>query len=338
MNWNELSDKALGGDTLTRDEALAVLRSSDDELLAVVQAAFRVRRHYFGRRVNLHVLRNAKSGLCSEDCAFCSQSVLAESGVERYRMQTVAEIVEGARDARKLGAVKYCMVTSTRAPSAKELEVVCEAARRIKAGMRIHLCASLGLLADGEARRLAEAGIDRYNHNLETSRRYFPVICRTHSYDDRLATVRAAKAAGLEACCGGIIGLGEALEDRVDWALTLRELEVEAIPVNFFNPRQGTPLAHLKSPPPADCVRALAMVRLVNPARDIRAAGGREVCLRHLQPLALYLANSIFTNGYLTTPGQGYGADLEMLVDAGFEVGALGADSVQMIVSGVNRG
>lgn len=323
VTWSEMSDKVLAGEALTRLDALAVLQSPDGDLRDVVEAAFKVRLKHHGLRVNLHVLRNAKSGLCSEDCSFCSQTLRAESGVERYRMQTVGEIVEGAREAVKLGAVKYCVVASGRAPSAGDLDVVCEAAAAIKKEMRIHLCVSLGLLTPDQARRLSASGVDRYNHNLETSRRFFPSICTTHSYDDRIATVRAARAAGLEACCGGIVGLGETLEDRVDWAFTLRELEVEAIPVNFFNPRPGTGLSDLASPSPGDGLRALAMVRLVNPARDIRAAGGREACLGDLQPLALYLANSIFTNGYLTTPGQGYSADLEMVKGAGFEVGVI---------------
>jgi len=324
-NWMELGEESVAGAAISRGEALSVLQSPDDELLAVMQAAFIPRQRHFGRAVNLHVLRNAKSGMCSENCAFCSQSVMAESGVERYRMQSVDEIVEGARDARSIGAVKYCIVTSTRSPSDLELQTVCDAVRRIKKEVPLHLCASLGLLNAAQAEVLAAAGVNRYNHNLETSRRFFPTICQTHTFEERVATVKAAKAAGMEACCGGIVGLGETLEDRTDWAFALRELEVEAIPVNFFDPRPGTALSAVPRLKPAECLRALAMVRLVNPSRDIRVAGGREVNLRSLQPLALYAANSIFTNGYLTTPGQGYSADLAMLGDAGFTVGKLEA-------------
>ena len=221
--------------------------------------------------------------------------------------------------------MKYCIVTSTRSPSDLELQTVCDAVRRIKKEVPLHLCASLGLLNAAQAEVLAAAGVNRYNHNLETSRRFFPTICQTHTFEERVATVKAAKAAGMEACCGGIVGLGETLEDRTDWAFALRELEVEAIPVNFFDPRPGTALSAVPRLKPAECLRALAMVRLVNPSRDIRVAGGREVNLRSLQPLALYAANSIFTNGYLTTPGQGYSADLAMLGDAGFTVGKLEA-------------
>jgi biotin synthase len=323
MDWFSLSEDVLAGKAVTREEAMAVLRSSDDELLAVLHAAFRLRLRHHGRRVRLHVLRNAKSGLCRENCKFCSQAMGAQGPAPRYGMQSVEELVQGAREAHARQAVKYCMVTATRGPSPRDLEVICEATRRIKAELNIKVCTSLGLLTADQAQRLKAAGVDRFNHNLETSRRHYPDICNTHTFEDRVATVRHAKAAGMEACCGGIMGMGETDEDRVDLALTLRELEVESIPVNFLDPRPGTPLGHLDRLSPSDCLRALCMFRFVNPSRDIRAAGGREVGLRHLQPLALYPANSIFSEGYLTTPGQGHAADLDMIRDAGFELAEL---------------
>jgi biotin synthase len=323
MDWNALADRALDGTSATADEALAVLASSDDELLAVLNAAFRVRFRHHGRDVRLHVLRNAKSGLCPEDCAFCSQSAIHQSGVERYRLQSVEELVAGAHEAHRLGAVKYCMVTATRGPSERELDVICEAVRRIKVEVPINICTSLGILREGQAERLAAAGVNRFNHNLESSRRFFPEICSTHNFDDRVTTVRRVRAAGMEACCGGIMGMGESLEDRVALAMELRALEVESIPVNFLDPRPGTPLADASRLSPSDCLRALAMMRFVNPSRDIRIAGGREVNLRHLQPLALFPANSMFVNGYLTTPGAGWEADMRMIDDLGFRAAEL---------------
>jgi biotin synthase len=323
MDWNGLAERVLGGHEVTAEEALAVLRSSDDELLNVLQAAFRLRARFHGREVRIHVLRNAKSGLCPEDCGFCSQSVRNHSGVSRYQLQSVEDLVEGAREAHRMGAVKYCMVTSTRGPSPRELDLICEAVRRIKAEIPIRVCTSLGLLEEGQAEQLAVAGVDRFNHNLETSRRFFPEICTTHSFDDRIRTVERARAAGMEGCCGGIMGMGETDEDRVALALELRALEVESIPVNFLDPRPGTPLAARRRLSPHDCLRALAMFRFVNPSRDIRIAGGRETSLRALQPLALYPANSLFCAGYLTTPGQGHEADIRMIEDAGFRVAQL---------------
>lgn len=320
MNWPALSDKILSGGAITRDEALSVLQSPDDALLAVLDAAFRVRLAHWDRGVNLHILQNAKSGMCRENCAFCSQAIGSYSGVDRYETQSVEALVAGAHAAHTRKAVKYCMVTATRGPSDQELNVICEAVRQIKRDLDIHVCTSLGLLDKDQAVRLKEAGVDRFNHNLETSSRFYSTVCQTHTWQDRVDTIRHIKAAGMEACCGGIMGMGETHEDRVDLAFALRELEVESIPVNFLDPREGTPLAAQEKLPPADCLRALCMFRLVNPTRDIRAAGGREVCLRHLQPLALYPANSIFTGGYLTTGGQGETKDLAMIEEAGFYV------------------
>ncbi len=322
-DWNELAEKALAGVEVTRDEARAVLEAPDNDLLALLHAAFRVRHQYFGRDVRLHVLRNAKSGMCRENCAFCSQAIGSYSGVERYHMQSVDELLEGARKAKAMNAVKYCMVTATRGPSESEMAIICEATRRIKAEMEIKICTSLGLLSPDQARRLAAAGVDRFNHNLEASRNYFPKVCQTHTFDDRVATIKAAKAAGMEACCGGIVGMGETVEDRLDLAYELRALEVESIPVNFLDPRPGTPLEHVKRLTPVECLKTLCMFRFVNPTRDIRAAGGREVCLKHLQALALFPANSMFTEGYLTTPGQGHSDDVAMIEEAGFRISAL---------------
>lgn len=198
--------------------------------------------------------------------------------------------------------------------------MICEAARRIRTELDINICTSLGLLKEGQAEQLAAAGVTRFNHNLESCRDFFPRICSTHSFEDRVQTVKRARAAGMEACCGGIMGMGETEEDRVALALKLRSLDVESIPVNFLDPRPGTPLSEASRLSPHDCLRALAMMRFVNPSRDIRIAGGREANLRQLQPLALYPANSLFCEGYLTTPGQGYESDIQMIKDAGFRV------------------
>ncbi|HVO67624.1 MAG TPA: biotin synthase BioB [Syntrophales bacterium] len=320
MKWNELSKGVLAGRPLTHGEALAIMESSDDDLLAILDAAFAIRRHHFGRGVSIHVIRNAKSGLCSENCSFCSQSAVSESEIPKYPMQSVAQILEGAREAHKLTAVRYCIVTSGRSPSEKDLETICEAARIIKREVPVQICTSLGLLSEEQAKRLKSAGVDRYNHNLESSERFYSSFCTTHDFSDRVATVKTAKAAGLELCSGGLIGMGENLQDRVDLAFALRDLNADSIPVNFLDPRPGTPLEGLPRLTPADCLRALAMFRFVNPATEIRVAGGREACIGSMQALSLYAANSMFTICYLTTSGQGYEADMEMIKQAGFTV------------------
>lgn len=318
--WERLADRVLEGRGIGRAEALAVLRAPDAETESVVRAAERVRRFHHANTVKIHVLLNAKSGACPEDCAFCSQSAYARTPIERYRLMTEERIVEAARCAKAAGAWKFCIVTATRGPSERDLDVICGAVRRIKQEVGVRVCTSLGILANGQARRLAEAGVDRFNHNLETSQRFFPRICTTHTYEDRVRTVREAQAAGMEACCGGIVGMGESEEDVVDLAFAVRALGVTSIPVNFLNPRPGTPLEGRAVVDARYALRVLAMVRLVNPGTDVRAAGGREVALGPLQGYALRVANSIFTNGYLTTGGNAAEADRAMIARMGMEI------------------
>ena len=312
-----LAYRVLSGKAITRREAMSVLKSGDDELLAVLQAAFRVRVRYFGRRVRLHVIENAKSGLCTENCRYCGQSADAACK-SSYPLESVAAIVKGARKASRAGAYRYCIVTSGRAPSAAELARLCEALRRIRAELPIRTCASLGLLNASQARELTRAGLDRYNHNLETSARFFNNICTTHTYADRLATTRIVKAAGLELCSGCLLGMGETAADRIELAFALKQAGSNAVPVNFLDPRPGTFLSRQPRLKPAECLRLLAMFRLVLPDREIRVAGGREACLGTMQPLALFAADSMFTRGYLTTGGQGLERDRAMIADAGF--------------------
>ena len=330
MNWSSLADRCLAGDLPTRDAARAVLHASPDELLTILDAAFRVRRAYWGRRVSLHVLENAKLGACPEDCGFCSQSskhaVHSPSG--EAPMKSVADLVEGARVAHATRAKRYCMVTATRGPSQRDLDTVCAAAQQIKSEMDIELCASLGLLTEAKAQLLAEAGVDRFNHNLETSERHYAKIVSTHTWRDRVETVQIAKRAGMETCCGGIVGLGESEEDLLDLAFALRELDVDSVPVNFLDARPGTPLAGSPLVEPGYALRALCMFRFVHPRTDLRVAGGREITLRALQAMALYPANSIFTQGYLTTGGATPHADHQMIRDAGFELELASGEAV----------
>ncbi len=319
MNWNELAERIIDGEQISREEAKAVVEAPDDELLAILHAAYRVRSHHHGNKVRVHVLQNAKSGVCPEDCAFCSQSMKYNNDVDQYGLQSKEELLEGAKEAHEKGAVTYCMVTATRGPSWGELDNICEAVSEIKEKYDLEICASLGLLKEGQAEKLAEAGVDKYNHNLETSANHFDNLVSTHTFEDRVKTVTRAKQAGMAACCGGIIGMGENKDDWIDLAFTLRDLEVESVPVNFLNPRPGTPMEQHDAPRPQECLKALAMFRFVHPDVDVRVAGGREVVLGAMQPMALYAANSFFTEGYLTTGGQGESKDAVMLRQAGFE-------------------
>jgi biotin synthase len=318
--WHQLAARSLAGELPSRTEAIAVLAAEPTELLLLLDAAYQVRRHHWGQRVLLHVLDNAKAGACPEDCGFCSQSSKYGSPGGEAPMKSVDELVAGAQQAVAAQARRYCMVTATRGPSQRDLDTICEAATRIKAIAPIELCASLGLLTKAKAERLRAAGVDRFNHNLETSQRYYDQIVTTHSWADRVDTVRLARDAGMQTCVGGIVGLGESQDDLLDLAFALRDLDVDSVPVNFLDPRPGTPLADRAHIEPTDALRALCMFRFVHPRTDLRVAGGREVTLRSLQVMALYPANSIFTQGYLTTSGATPVADHQLIKDAGFTI------------------
>lgn len=318
--WEAVADKALRGDRLSRAEALSVLTCEDDQVLALLDAAFRVRRATFGRKVKLNVLVNAKSGICPEDCGYCSQSIVSTAEVPRYQLLSQDVLVEGAREAWARRAGTYCIVASGRRPSKRELGEVTAAVRQIKDELPMKVCACLGLLSDDEALELRQAGVDRYNHNLNTSADNHAQITTTHTYEDRVATVEAVKRAGISPCAGFIAGMGERDQQVVDVAFALREIDADSIPVNFLHAIPGTPLEGRHELNPRRCLKILALLRFVCPTKEIRVAGGREVNLRSLQPLALYPANAIFLGDYLTTSGQDAESDYRMLEDLGFEI------------------
>ena len=319
-DWQLLADRVLAGESLTADEALEILECPDDELLDLLAAAYRVRRHWFGNQVQLYFLMNAKSGLCPEDCGYCSQSKVSSAEIPKYNLLSRDKLLEGARIAAEQQARTYCIVISARGPNEREMDAVTSIVPEIKQRFNLKICACLGLLTPEQAGRLKDCGVDRVNHNLNTGENYYGDICSTHTFGDRLDTLRAVRDAGLEMCSGGIIGMGEQRRDVVDMAITLRDLGVQSIPVNFLIPIDGTPLAARNDLNPRYCLKVLAMFRLVNPDRELRIAGGREVHLGSMQPLGLYAANSIFVGDYLTTKGQAAEADYQMIRDLGFEI------------------
>ncbi len=321
QDWQQLASRVLSEDhKVTRDEALAVLRSSDDEILDLMSAAFRLRQKYFGKTVQLYFLMNAKSGLCPEDCTYCSQSKISDAEIPKYNILSRDKLLDGARLAAEQGAKTYCIVISARAPSEREISAVETIVPEIKQQYDLDICACLGLLDDDQAQRLRAAGVNRVNHNLNTSESHYSEICTTHTYQDRVETLQAVSRAGMEMCSGGIIGMGEADEDVVDMAISLRDLGVHSVPLNFLNPIDGTPLAGTDDLTPMYCLKALAMYRFVNPETELRIAGGREIHLGNLQSLALYAANSVFVGDYLTTQGQAPEEDYRMVEELGFEV------------------
>ncbi|MFE4372585.1 biotin synthase BioB [Streptomyces sp. NPDC056835] len=326
---NTLVEKGLRRELPTREEALAVLATSDDDLLEVVAAAGKVRRQWFGRRVKLNYLVNLKSGLCPEDCSYCSQRLGSKAEILKYTWLKPDEASKAAAAGVAGGAKRVCLVASGRGPTDRDVDRVSQTIEAIKEQNEdVEICACLGLLSDGQAERLRAAGADAYNHNLNTSEGTYGDITTTHTYADRVDTVQRAQTAGLSACSGLIAGMGESDADLVDVVFSLRELDPDSVPVNFLIPFEGTPLAKEWNLTPQRCLRILAMTRFVCPDVEVRLAGGREVHLRTMQPLALHLVNSIFLGDYLTSEGQEGRSDLEMIADAGFEVE--GADTTTL--------
>jgi biotin synthase len=322
------------GESLRRADAAAVAALPLETLPDLVALAHRVRLAYCGPEVELESLLNAKSGACPEDCAFCSQSARFQTDIDVYSFLEVEDVVAAARATRAAGATRFCIVVAVRNPEERLLRRVLDAVNAVHAQTGLEVACSLGLLTRAQAERLAAAGVRRYNHNLETCRAVFPQICTTHTYDDRVATARLATETGMELCCGGILGLGETLEQRLDFAFELAALSPCEVPINFLDPRPGTPLGDQPTLSPREALQAIALFRLVLPAAWLRLAGGRERVLGELQSMGLIAgANALIVGNYLTTSGRGPEQDLALLDALGMPV-ADGPGEGRFVVDG----
>ena len=318
LDHNAIAELSLSGELIDRTIAKSILNAPDLVLLEQLNAAYKVRHHYWSNRVRLHFLLNAQSGLCPEDCNYCSQSKISSAQIEKYPLIAKDKILQAADRAANLNAGTFCMAISGRSPSESVFNNVLEAFRTVKSKHDLKICACLGLLNESQTQRLAEVGVDRVNHNLNTSENHHENICSTHTFRDRVATIKNVQKAGITTCSGGILGMNESDEDIIDLAYSLRELDVTSVPINFLIPIAGTPLSDVNQLNPRRCLRILNLFRFVLPKQEIRIAGGREVHLRSLQVMGLYPANSIFIGDYLTTVGQSASNDLAMIRDAGF--------------------
>ncbi len=318
----EIVDRVIGGGSISSEQGLALAELSCAALPVLFAAASRVREHHFGNQVSLCGIINAKSGLCPEDCAFCAQSSHHATGVACYPLLDQDTLMTGARAVAGHGAACYGIVTSgSGIREGDELAQVCAAIKRIRAEGQIAPGASLGTLTQTAAEQLKAAGLVTYHHNLETARSFFPRICSTHDYEDDVATVRLAKQVGLRVCCGGLFGLGETMAQRVELALTLRELQVDSVPINFLDPVAGTPLAAMHQLTPLDCLHTIALFRLILPDVHITVCGGRQRNLRELQSwVFLAGASGIMTGNYLTKEGRQPADDLRMIEDLGLVI------------------
>lgn len=308
---------------IDRDEALAVAALPLDELAALCDLAHRVRLEWCGPAVELETLVNVKSGACPEDCTFCGQSARYQTDVDVYPLLDVDSVLGAARETEANGVAQFCFVAAERAPSDRAFERLLDCIRAVRSETGLDIGCSLGLVTPEQAGRLYAAGVRCFNHNLETCRELFPQICTTHTYDDRVATARVVKAAGLELCCGGILGVGETLTQRVDLAFELAALEPHEVPINFLNPRPGTPLGDRGPMDGREALQAVALFRLILPDVWLRIAGGRELVLGELQSQGMLSgANGLIVGNYLTTIGRPPEADLEMLASLGMPIAA----------------
>ncbi|MEG6585280.1 biotin synthase BioB [Dendrosporobacter sp. 1207_IL3150] len=314
-----LGEKILNGHRITYLEALNLAKISTTDIPLLAAYAHKIREHSVGNNVDMCGIISARSGMCSEDCKFCSQSVYYKTDAPSYPLLDTKAIIEAAKQAERHGAKRTSIVTSGKGmDSDPEFPKIITAIQAIHTETNLKVCANLGTITPDQAKQLAAAGVKRYAHNIETSRRFYPEICTTHPFEERLATIQAAKDAGLELCTGGIIGLGETWEDRIDMAFTLRALGVHSVPLNILNPIKGTALENTAPPVPLDSIKTFALFRFILPHAVIRPAGGREINLRDMQgALMLAGANGLIIGNYLTFTGRDTPADFKMVQDAG---------------------
>jgi biotin synthase len=317
--YDELASQSIASQELDNATCLKILEDSSIELLPLLNAAFKVRKHFRGMEVVIHIINNAQNGHCPEDCHYCAQAKSSKADIEEYGLKSEDEMFEEARQAYAKGAYRYCMVYAGRGASEQRIERLSRLIQRIKTEFpKNEICVSTGFVTPNGAKELKKAGLDRLNHNLNSSESFYPNICTTHTFMDRLNTVMAAKEAGIEVCSGMIAGLGEGHKDIIDVAKRLRSIGAASIPVNFLVPIEGNKMSIPQGLTPEFCLRILCLFRFLNPQAEVRVGAGREGHLRSMEVLSLYPANSLFLQGYLNTKGSSNARTLRMIKDAGF--------------------
>jgi biotin synthase len=316
--YKKLEELSLAEKPINLETCIEILESPNIELLSLINASFTIRKKYWGKDVLVHILNNVQNGHCSEDCNYCAQSKSSKAKIKTYKMKSESQIMEEAKYAYESGAFRHCLVFSGRHQNKNHIDKIVKIIKKIKSNYNLQVCVSPGAITLDEAKILKSAGLDRINHNLNTSEEYYKKICTTHKYTERLKTLENARKANLEICSGLIVGMDESTSDIINIALKLHSLKIASIPINFFMPIPGLALKPKTTLTPEYCLRILCLFRFLNPKAEIRAAAGRELHLRHLQPLALYPANSIFSSGYLNTTGSSHNETLQMIKDLGF--------------------
>jgi biotin synthase len=317
---NNLAERVISGEKLTKEEGLQILSIPDELVMDLVEESSKVREYFFKNQMEFCSLINAKNGACTEDCSFCAQSSHYKTPINAYGLVSKDEMLAGAEKAVAINANRYCIVVSGRRASKEEVDKIADAVKEIKKTYPIKVCCSLGTIDEEDLDKLKDAGVDRINHNLETSEKYFPKIVSTHAWKERYETIKKIQKVGLSTCTGGIFGMGESDEDIVDLAMTYRDLEVDSIPLNFLIPIPGTPLGDKHNLTPLKCLKIIALFRLFNPKSEIRLCGGRELNLKDYHDVAFEVANCLMAGGYLTRAGREPGKDEEMARRLGREL------------------
>ncbi|MDR1931951.1 MAG: biotin synthase BioB [Spirochaetales bacterium] len=321
VNSAEIAQKSLAGEALSRGEALAVLELPDEQLPGLIAAVYPIRKKYKGTTVGIQILTNARSGNCSQNCAYCAQARDSEADIAKYRLVPYEKLRGDGLIAKEKNLARHCIGLSGIRFTDKEIREFAGYVRELKKEARTHICCSIGFLTPAQAQTLKDAGVNRINHNLNTSRNFYPAICTTHSYDERIANIKMLQGLGFEICCGGIIGMGETAADAADMLFEIREINPQSVPVNFLIPIAGTGLANMDTSrlTPEYCLKVLCLARLLLPQKDIRCTAGRELYLKGREKEMLMIADSIFASGYLTAGGQSIDDAVKLVTGAGFE-------------------
>jgi biotin synthase len=322
MDLKKIYEKSLAEEFFSREECLGILNFPNENLSELLNITLKIRELHKGRKVSVHVLTNAKSGNCGEDCKYCAQSCASNTNIERYSFLEYEKILNNGKMCREKGVERHCLGLSGISFADEQIDKLCEYVKRLNEEAPTKICCSIGFLTKKQAKKLKEAGVTRINHNLNTGKNFYKNICSTHTYEQRIANINMLKETGFEMCCGGIVGLGESNEDLIDMFFDIKRIKPESIPINFLIPIKGVPLEknnNVSKLTPEYCLKTLSLGRLLNPKADLRCAAGREIYLKDKQNLMFCAVNSIFASGYLTAPGQGIDETIKMIREAGFE-------------------
>jgi biotin synthase len=318
---NKILQKSFETERFSHSEAMEILNLHDEDLPALLDIVYAIRKKYKGNTVGVQILTNARSGNCSQNCAYCAQSRDSEANINKYRLVPYEKLLHDGHIAHDKNLSRHCIGLSGIRFNDKEIDEFAGYVRNLKREIDTHICCSIGFLTLQQAQKLKDAGVNRINHNLNTGRNFYRSICTTHTYDERIANIKMLQSVGFEICCGGIVGLGENKIDVVDMLFDIREINPQSVPINFLIPLKGTALADVDTShlSPEYCLKVLCLSRLLMPKSDIRCAAGREVYLKGKEKLMFYAVDSIFASGYLTADGQSIEDTIKLITDAGFQ-------------------